>query len=378
MDTGFDIAICGAGPVGMALAAFLLRRGAVPERIALIDTKPIEQLLPDPRSIALSYGSRQLLDQIGAWPAAATPIHRIHVSRRGHFGRTVIEREEFGVPALGYVARYGEVIRALAAVLGEGSVRAFRPAQVLSSDERPDAVALHLSDGRTLATRIVVQAEGGVFVGQAPRAVRRDYGQTGLIAHVRCSAPQAHCAFERFTEEGPLALLPEDDGYALVWCAHPEHAARLAALPDAEFLDRLGRAFGTRLGRFTSASPRHAFPLGLNAEPAPSLRTVAIGNAAQTLHPVGGQGLNLGLRDAAVLARLLARQPSPVMLKRFLDQRRPDRSLTIRLTDTLARIFASAPDGAPTQSALGLALGLLDSVPPAKHLLAEHFMFGWR
>lgn len=378
MKAEFDIAICGAGPVGMALAAFLVQRGAAAERIALIDAKSIDQATTDPRSIALSYGSKQLLDQVAAWPAQATPIQRIHVSRRGHFGRTLIDRADFDLPALGYVARYGEVVKALAAALGATALCSIRPAHIVSTAENPRAVELHFSDGRKIAAQIVVQAEGGVFADQASRSLHRDYGQTALIAHVRSSAPLGYCAFERFTEEGPLALLPEDDGYALVWCARPAHAAQLAALPEREFLSELGRAFGTRLGSFIAATPRHVFPLGLNANPASSLRMVAIGNAAQTLHPVGGQGLNLGLRDAAVLAPLLARQASPAMLKRFAESRQSDRGLTIRLTDTLARIFAAAPDGALSQSALGLALGLVDTLRPAKHMLAEHFMFGWR
>ena len=149
-------------------------------------------------------------------------------------------------------------------------------------------------------------------------------------------------------------------------------------MPDAAFLAELQNAFGGRLGRFTSVTPRNAFPLGLNAHPATAARTVAIGNAAQTLHPVAGQGLNLGLRDAVVLARLLAREASPAVLQDFSQKRKSDRSLTIRLTDTMARVFASAPDGALSQTLLGLSLGMMDTFKPAKHLLAEQMLFGWR
>jgi 2-octaprenyl-6-methoxyphenol hydroxylase len=378
MTTDFDIAICGGGPVGLALALLLVRRGIAASRIAVIDAKPIEQAAKDPRSIALSYGSRQLLEEIGAWPIAADAIHDIHVSRRGHFGRTIIDREEFDVPALGYVARYGALVSSLAALLGQTAVTSLRPAHITSSTERADAVEIRFGEGNVITAQFMVQAEGGVFSEQDAKAVRRDYGQTAIIAQVKVSSPVAHRAFERFTEEGPLALLPQDDGYAMVWCVRPETASHLQALSDAAFLAELGNAFGSRLGRFVAATPRVAYPLGLNAHNVATARTAAVGNAAQTLHPVAGQGLNLGLRDVAVLAKLLSEDLSSASLERFTTQRQTDRSLTIRITDTMARIFASAPDGAPTQAMLGLSLGLIDAVKPAKRLLAEHMMFGAR
>jgi 2-octaprenyl-6-methoxyphenol hydroxylase len=378
MTTDFDIAICGGGPVGLTLALLLIRRGFAASRIAVIDAKPIEQAAKDPRSIALSYGSRQILEEIGAWPIAADAIHDIHVSRRGHFGRTIIDREEFGVPALGYVARYGALVSSLAALLERTAVASLRPAHVTSSTERADAVDIRFGEGNAITAQFMVQAEGGLFSEQDAKTVRRDYGQTAIIAQVKASSPVAHRAFERFTEEGPLALLPLEDGYAMVWCVRPETASRLQALSDAEFLSELGNAFGSRLGRFVAVTPRAAYPLGLNTHNVATARTAAIGNAAQTLHPVAGQGLNLGLRDVAVLAKLLSEDLSSASLERFTMHRRTDRNLTIRITDTMARIFASAPDGAPTQAMLGLSLGLIDAVKPAKRLLAEHMMFGAR
>lgn len=198
------------------------------------------------------------------------------------------------------------------------------------------------------------------------------------MAHVKASAAIAHRAFERFTSEGPLALLPYDDGYSLVWCVRPATAQQLLALDDTGFLQALQTAFGTRLGRFTTLTPRNSYPLGLNAEPASSPRIVAIGNAAQTLHPVAGQGLNLGLRDATVLASLLTQASHSDTLATFARARRADRSATIRLTDVMARVFASAPDGAPSQALLGLSLGLVDVLTPARRVLAEQMMFGRR
>jgi 2-octaprenyl-6-methoxyphenol hydroxylase len=249
-------------------------------------------------------------------------------------------------------------------------VQVLRPLRVTAIDEQASHVLLQLDDGRTLQARVAVQAEGGVFGQQPDKASTRDYGQTAVIARVSVSAPIAHRAFERFTDEGPLALLPQDgaDGhaYALVWCVQPERAQHL--------LD-LGEAFGERLGRFTGVSQRVAFPLGLNADPRATARTVAIGNAAQTLHPVAGQGLNLGLRDAAVLARLLAREMTPEALARFTSEREGDRGMVIRATDTMARAFA---DKGPLQPLFGLALAALDTVKPARTLLAELMMFGRR
>lgn len=382
-EPGYDVAICGAGPVGMALAALLARRGMAGERIALIDAKALGQAISDPRSIALAWGSRLLLEDVGAWPLPATAIHQIHVSRHGRLGRSLMDRAEHKLAALGYVARYGDVVNALSAACERAGVDVIRPARVAGVDEEAGQVALGLEDGRTLAAKVAVQAEGGLFGQQQDngnkRAHKRDYGQSAVIARVSVSAPVAHRAFERFTDEGPLALLPQEgaDGhqYALVWCSKPERAAALLALGDEAFLRALGEAFGSRLGRFTRASGRVAYPLGLNADARATARTVAIGNAAQTLHPVAGQGLNLGLRDAAVLARLLAQDAGPRAIEQFVAQREHDRRLTISLTDAMARLFT---DPGPLQSLFGLSLAVLDTVAPARMLLAELMMFGHR
>ncbi|NRR31046.1 FAD-dependent monooxygenase [Oxalobacteraceae bacterium] len=394
----FDIAICGAGPAGMALAALLVQRGVPGARIALIDGKTLAQASADPRSLALSYGSRQILEQIGAWPIAATEIHQIHVSRRGQFGRSLIDRADHQLPALGYVTRYGELVTALGAVCERAGISVLRPQRVIGCNEQADHVSLTLEAAtsassagtdastaapampappalQTLNAAIVVQAEGGLFAEQDGKAQRRDYQQSAVIAQVRSSAPLPQRAYERFTGEGPLALLPQGEEYSLVWCVRPDTAQALLALDDAAFLARLGAAFGERVGSFTACSKRIVFPLGLNADPRATARTVAIGNAAQTLHPVAGQGLNLGLRDASVLARLLAQDAAPAMLARFAELRRDDRQLTVRLTDTMARIFAN---DSPAQALLGLSLAAIDMVAPARSLLAELMMYGRR
>jgi 2-octaprenyl-6-methoxyphenol hydroxylase len=374
-----DVAICGAGPVGLALAALLARRGVEGKRIALIDARALGQSISDPRSIALAWGSRMLLEEVGAWPIPSTPIHTIHVSRRGHLGRSLMDRAEHKLDALGYVTRYGDVVDALSRTVERAGIEVIRPARVATVDETDEHVTLALDDGRRLTAQVVVGAEGGVFGAQEDKAQTRDYGQSAVIARVSASSPIAHRAFERFTDEGPLALLPQDGadghGYALVWCVRPERAEALQAMDEERFLAELGEAFGARLGRFTKVSARLAYPLGLNAEPRATTRTVAIGNAAQTLHPVAGQGLNLGLRDAAVLARLLARCPGPEGIGRFINERAQDRQMTIAMTDAMARAFVGS---GPLQSVLGLGLAALDVVQPARTLLAELMMYGRR
>lgn len=377
MNRRVDIAIVGAGPVGLALAAMLAARGIAPQQIAVIDAKPADIAVSDPRSLALSFGSRQLLSQIRSWPTTTTPITQIHVSRRGSFGRTLMDCEDYDLPALGYVCRYGDVVKALDASM-PADVQALRPVAVKDKRELYDRVELPLSDGTTLTASLVVQAEGGVFGEQAARNVQRNYEQVAIIANVQADAMPPGRAFERFTSEGPLALLPQDDTYSMVWCVRPATAEHLQSLGDKAFLAELQQSFGQRVGRFMQVSARHAYALGLNAEPGASARMIAIGNAAQTLHPVAGQGLNLGLRDAAVLSAMLARDTSPSTLAAFERQRRDDRGTTVRLTDLMARVFASGLDRTPTQTLLGLSLGALDLLPPAKRLLAARMMFGSR
>lgn len=402
-----DIAIVGGGPVGLALACQLLR--TTPWRMTLIDAATPARAARDPRAIALSHGSRQLLEQIGAWPVPAQPIEHIHVSQRGRFGHVKLHHDDYGVPALGHVVKYGDLCltleRALARAADAAPGRLERVFETriehIDQDgdrgDRSGSAPVRLRgtthvdhDGLpvTYAARIAIQAEGGLFhqqvqrlsrSTQAPR--RRDYGQTAIIGHVTCSQAQPGWAWERFTDEGPLALLPHEDhgvpGYALVWCCAPEQAQRRLALSDAEFAEELGRAFGTRLGRFTLVGKRHAFPLGLNAAPVTvSGRVVAVGNAAQTLHPVAGQGLNLGLRDAFALADSLRAGCTPQALQTFASRHRLDRAMTIGITDLLPRVFGIG--GPLAAHARGASLAALACVAPLKHALARQMMFGAR
>ncbi|MBO4121456.1 UbiH/UbiF/VisC/COQ6 family ubiquinone biosynthesis hydroxylase [Cupriavidus gilardii] len=412
-DDVCDIAIVGGGPVGLALACRLLQIS--PWRIALIDAATPARAARDPRAIALSHGSRDLLAQLDAWPAAATPIEHIHVSQRGRFGHVKLHHDDYGIPALGYVVRYGDLCAALEHALGRAGgqqrlVRAFdtridaidqpessRGAELATAAGAPVQLRGAGPDGQPVrfGARLAVQAEGGLFHQQVARTAaagaagtrRRDYGQTAIVSHVACTHPLPGWAWERFTEHGPLALLPhdlEDDphgdggsGYALVWCCSPEEAARRLALDDARFLAELGQVFGPRMGRFTRVGKRHAFPLGLNAaQLTVKGRLVAIGNAAQTLHPVAGQGLNLGLRDAFALAEELRIACTPQSLAAFGARHRLDRAVTIGVTDLLPRVF-----GIPyplAAHARGASLAALACLSPLKHALAHQMIYGMR
>jgi 2-octaprenyl-6-methoxyphenol hydroxylase len=394
----FSIAICGAGPVGSAFALMLMQRGTPAQDIVLFDGKSTLDARQDVRSIALSYGSRQLLQNIGAWPLRCTPIKEIHVSRRGHFGRSLLLAQDYDLPELGYVARYGDIITPLQEKLQSSGIKQIRPLDIQSLENHELGIKLIAANSQSFTANLLVQAEGGQLMANAdsaPTTQRRDYQQIALIAHVVTEQGAGTRAFERFTDEGPLALLPQEEGYALVWCAKPDTVIALKNLDDTQFLSALQNAFGHRLGRFITTTPRHSYPLGLQINHAieraaehgikkttpPQEKLIRIGNAAQTLHPVAGQGLNLGLRDAHKLAQVLTEYPNSEAITQFNEIRTKDRATTIRLTDNLARLFVSEPNNkidSSTQNLLGFGLGLFDTMPVLKQLLAERMMFGTR
>ncbi len=364
-----DVAIAGGGPVGCALALALSGSAVSVARIAG------EADFAD-RPIALSYGSRLILERLGAWNSVrSNPIQTIHVSQQG-FGRTVMRCSDYGLPALGYVTAYSELVALLAA-------RTPTSAQSLKDWKSADnEVVLRLSRGEKEAgmrARLLVLADGGQN-RRTPRV--RDYRQQAIVAEVAAELPRGGVAWERFTAEGPLALLPFGDRYALVWSVRPASAAELLGLSDPDFLARLREIFGGRLGNFTSVGPRSSFPLSLRyGRIVPAARVLAIGNAAQTLHPVAGQGLNLGLRDAWELAQMLLDAAKEEMgasrfLARYARGRSFDRYAGIGFTDFLVRIFSNSL--APLALARGAGLTALDALPPARRLLAHRMIFGAR
>ncbi len=373
------VLISGFGPVGAACAAALSLRLADSVAIVVLDSRPMRASPSlDTRMLAVSHGSRVLLERLGAWNGEeAAAIRQIHVSERLAFGRTLLKASDYGIDALGYVIPY----RALATMLIERA-RAL-PVEVRTNVRiehcklEGDGCHVALSDGGSIDVDYVIHAEGQPE-GQ-PAQKSRDYEQHALSALVTCERPLAYTAFERFTREGPLALLPAKNGYALVWCARPEETERRMALADAALLGELHDMFGDRLGKFTSIRARSSVPLGLQvAQNAPKLREFAIGNAAQALHPVAGQGFNLGLRDAFCVGAAIARNfDDPAKAESdFLVQRRRDRHATIGVTDLLSRVFATPLW--PLRPLRGAALALLDVVPALRHPLARHMMNGQR
>lgn len=375
----YDVLIIGGGPVGAALALALRGSGLA---LGLLEARA-PGAAADARPIALSHGSRLILERLGVWEQLtdATPIRRIHVSQRGGFGRVELDARQAGVPALGYVLDYGQISEVLARALKTGGGVDLIRATVGALESGTDAASVVLAAGSGRASaRLLAVADGGAL--PVARLRIRDYGQAAVSARVSCSLPHQNVAYERFTPEGPLALLPSGEALALVWTTAPERAQQLCALTEAGFLERLQESFGNRLGRFSSASRRAWFPLSLKvADRIADPRTVVVGNAAQMLHPVAGQGLNLGLRDAWELAALLRDSDrvhigSPELARAYTARRRLDRGGGILLTDSLVRLFSN--ELAALKLARGLGLAILGVIPPARDFLARRMIFGAR
>ena len=339
-----DILIRGAGPVGCVLALALRDSGM---RIALLDSSPSTTSF---RPLALSYASRLILERLGVWQAIrATPLESILVSQAGGFGRARLAAADAGVPALGYVTDYGALWATLKTAARGPLIR------------------------EEAAARCVVHAEGWTA-----QAAEKRYDQHAVVARVRTDPPARSTAFERFTPEGPLALLPLAGSYALVWSTSPGRASALMAAGEPEFLRSLAAACGSAPGHPVGVADRAAQPLVLRVRPARvGVREVYIGNAAQTLHPVAGQGLNLGLRDAWELAEALrgAADPgAPALLARYAARRRLDAGATIRATDLLAGAFLGR--GRALRAARGAALAALDLLPGPRRFFARRMIFG--
>lgn len=397
-----NLAVVGAGPVGLALALHAARTlpGA---HVDLYDARPLERdVSTDARTLALSLGSVQLLRRLGSWPAdAAQPITEVHVSQQPPSGLPftrvldepalrIVAADE-GVPMLGAVLRYGDIVAALqrawladeAASGGRLRTRFGTPvAAIKPLGDRPSG-GVEVDAGIAERYDLAVVAEGGVFADQTRKGLHHDYGQTAWVGTAVLDGARPGVAFERFTRHGPAALLPLKPGAdgrpraALVWCV-PRDDDPVRELDDAQRRIVLGTVFPASIGRIAELGPLKDFALGLNAER--SLvqgRTVKIGNAAQTLHPVAGQGLNLGLRDAFELVLALRdAHELDAALRRVEWSRAPDRWAMIAATDFLARSFTWELPGLGVARGLGLAA--LQALKPAKSRLARQMMFGSR
>ncbi|GAB5605161.1 FAD-dependent monooxygenase [Sideroxyarcus sp. TK5] len=382
MNEHYDVAIIGGGPVGIALALALRDNDL---KVALLEARESAINTTDPRALALSYGSRLLLQRLGAWQSLqdVSGIKVIEVTQKESSGHTTLRADDLDVPDMGYVLPYTALHAALKRALHQTDVDRLYGATVsdLSSDNEQSTIVYQQQGAqRTLTARLAVVADGGQLLEAKRPPQITDYGQSGIIAHVNTDRPDNGVAFERFTAQGPMALLPYMDGYELVLTAAHEQVQTMLGWDDETFLRFLQGHFGDRVGNFTAIGKRSSYPLRLKRAPDITFpHTVLIGNAAQTLHPVAGQGFNMGIRDAWELAQtILDHAPdgigSAAMCKAYRDSRRIDRNAGIRFTDGLVRLFSNdLPLLGPLRSA---ALNLLDHLPPAKKFVARRMMFG--
>ncbi len=369
-----DILIIGAGPVGLTLHLALAAGG---QKSLLLDRRPPAALQADPRALALSHGARELLEQIQSWPTrAATPIETIHVSQKDGFGRTLIDRADYQLPALGYVVRYRDLAAALSANLAGDALLAEAEIIDIAPDDEGVTVALrHAGQLRKLRCKLLAHAEGTPT--DDPAVSVSDYAQHAVICEVSPTPGHGKRAWERFTPDGPLALLPLGDEFSIVFTLPPAKADAIMALDDDAFIAALQTQFGRRM-TFAKPGKRSRFPLALRLRKAlVDGNEVWIGNTAQTLHPVSGQGFNLGLRDAWQLADFLLRQGvHRSSLQTYAASRKLDREGGAFFTDKIVKAFSN--DCAPLKLARGLGLFALDVFPPARHFVAKRMIWGAR
>lgn len=386
-----DVAIAGAGPVGATLALALADANL---DVVVVDARAAGETPRANRTLALSHGARLIFERLGvfsalaATPGAVTPIVAIDVSQARGFGAVQLTAAEQGVPALGYVVSYRALSQVLDAALQRAGLEVRFGASVRSVEASVDSATLRLDEApevraeAPLRARLAVVADGAASSVPGIARRRHDYDQVAVVASVTLDHPHRGIAYERFTSDGPIALLPQRDRYALVWTRKPADAPALLALSEDEFLASLSSHFGNRVRGFTHVSGRRTFPLALEvADTITAPRTAVIGNAAQALHPIAGQGFNLGLRDAWELARLIVDSPreaigAPPMLARYRQARARDRRAGIALTHGLVRLFGN--DLPWLRVPRGIGMMLLDASPFAKRAFARTMLHGMR
>ncbi len=389
MTQDYDVLIVGGGLAGNCLALALQNSGL---KIAIVESQTREQLLQSPagdRALALAHGSIKMLDALGVWQqakSAATPIKKIHISDQGHFGKTRLSAEKEGVDALGYVISARDLESAVADLIEQTDVEQICPARVVGIASDAEYAHISLKQGDTalaLSAKLVVGADGGQSTIRKLLEIEQsvtEYQQTAIVTTISTELRHDNTAFERFTRSGPLALLPSKENYAIVWTRTKAEAEQLMMDDDASFIASLQACFGYKLGQFSLIAPRRSFPLTLiRAQSMYSGRAVIIGNAVHQLHPVAGQGFNLGLRDVIQLADdiLQAEQRgedigTQQMLERYAIQRKKDHDTVINFTNSVVKLFSN--EWLALALARNTGLALLDSVPVAKKQLARYAM----
>ena len=382
------VIIVGGGPVGATLALTLQHKGIA---VTMLEARAKGAAYQDQRALALSYGSRAILEKLGVWAkldAQATAINTIHISQRGSFGRSLLKAQDHDLPALGYVLSYGALTQALdealAAFKGIDVIYEAEATHIEPSAERATVTFNHQAQSQQLSSALLVLADGGRSLGDIPGIQRETkmYGHDALVTKVKCELPHNNIAYERFTPMGPVALLPNGEDFSLVWTGKQEEVARVMTLDDAAFLSQLHQHFGDRVGRFLEVGKRLTFPLKLSyLNPVTAPHLVVIGNAAQTMHPVAGQGFNVGLRDAYELAQQVA-QTSPetwgqdAMMRAYQQGRKTDTKRGLMFTDFLVNLFSN--DIVGVSGLRGMSLGMLDLLKPVKSHLVRKMSFGSR
>lgn len=386
MQTHHDILIVGGGPVGLVLSLLLAQQGVAS---TVLEARQQGAANQDTRALALSYGSRRILEKLGVWEALAkhaTAIRHIHVSQKSSLGRSLLRAEDYQQEALGYVLSYGALCTVLNAQLQQCSqIQLMDEAQVDAIQYDADAALvryLRHDVAHTFSAKLAVLADGGRSLEQAAGLQRetKEYGHDALISKVTAELPHNNIAYERFTPDGPMALLPNGErDFSLVWTGKKALIEPLLTLSDEAFLDKFHQQFGDRVGRFLSVGKRMTFPLKLSqlvSTDTPHL--VVIGNAAQTMHPVAGQGFNVGLRDAEALAKQIVANThtlgSPEMLAAYRAQRQSDTQNGLMFTDFLVNIFSNDVLGVSALRSIGI--GMFDVLNPVKRFLVQKMSFG--
>ena len=379
------VVIIGAGPVGATFALLAARLGV---SVTLLEAR--EGPSRESRSLALSHGSREILAACGVWGdhLHATEILTIHTSQRGSFGRMRLSHLDAGVPALGYVLSYADLQASLDLKLEKQDIRVSRGAVVTAIEDATAEVSVSFSQAginQTIVADAAVLADGGANLAKVPAfsVDEKEYGQSALLGNVITDAPHRGTAYERFTAEGPAALLPHggEREYSMVWVASPARVEELKARDDADFLAAFQQHFGSRAGKFLAISNRRSFPLKLRTVSSRVAgKAVVIGNAAQALHPVAGQGFNLGLRDADDLSRRLgaasASTSAAKILQEYAASRDRDVGRSVGFTDFLVSAFSN--DHLLSRVPRGLGLAAIDMLPFARRVLAKRMLFGAR